>query len=205
VTGEAAHDPHDGPIDRVSLDESLGILLLVVLRSLTPEERVAFVLHDVFGVPYGGIADVVGRSPEMARELARSARSQIQQSKEARAALDDHRRVVLHLRIALEARDEPAVRACLHADVTVHLDTGGRVAAAHTPTHGIDAAATLLMPLLQDVPAATVSEQSVNGRAGLAFRLGDRVTGVLSAEIRGKVINEIWIVQNPEKLAHWQR
>ncbi|TXN28327.1 RNA polymerase subunit sigma-24 [Lacisediminihabitans profunda] len=191
------------PVDRISLDESLNMLLLVVLESLTPEQRVAFILHDVFGVPFWGIADVVGRSPDDARELARSARRQIQQRRKHEVPQEHHRSIVMELLGGCTARAEDRVRAILHPDITVLIDNGGRVNSAPSPVRGVDEAARLLIGVVTGVPGMTVSEQSVNGQTGLVFRQASRVVGVLSVNIKADNIVDTWIVLNPDKLRAW--
>ena len=202
VPAAAAGSPAD-PADRVSLDESLNMLLLVVLESLTPEARVAFILHDVFGVPYAGISEVVGRSPLVTRELARSARRQIQQRREHEAPREHHRGVVLDLLAGCTSENDSAVRATLHPDITVIIDGGGKVRVSPSPVRGVEQAARLLVRVFAKVPAVTATEQSVNGQAGLVFRQGRRVVGVLSASIKAGRILDIWLVLNPDKLRHW--
>jgi RNA polymerase sigma-70 factor (ECF subfamily) len=204
--GDLAADgqrPGTDPIDRVSLDDSLNMLLLVVLESLTPEARVAFILHDVFGVPFSAIADVVGRSPEQTRELARSARRSIQHRREQDVPGVGHRDVVLGLLGAAMAQDELRVRATLHPDITVTVDGGGKVTAAPSPVRGVDEAARVLIRVISAGPAVSVTEQSVNGQAGLVFRRGEIVVGVLSLNVRAGSIRDVWIVLNPDKLRHW--
>ncbi|WP_104165374.1 RNA polymerase subunit sigma-24 [Cryobacterium sp. N22] len=191
------------PVDRISLDESLNMLLLVVLESLTPEARVAFILHDVFGVPFGGIADVVGRSPEATRELARSARREIHHRREHDAPGERHRALVLDFLAGCAAQDEAQVRSRLHPDIAVIIDGGGKVSAAPSPTRGVEQAARLLIRVISGVPALAVTEQSVNGQAGLVFRRDQRVVGVMSVSVRTGTIRDVWIVLNPDKLRHW--
>lgn len=191
------------PADRISLDESLSMLLLVVLESLTPEARVAFILHDVFGVPFVGIAHVVGRSPEVTRELARSARRQIQHRREHDVPRERHRDVILDLLAGCAGGVEEQVRATLHPEITVIIDGGGKVHTSPSPVRGVEQAARLLIRVFSKVPAVTVTEQSVNGQTGLVFRQGSRVVGVLSASIKAGAILDIWIVLNPDKLRHW--
>ena len=191
------------PVDRVSLDESLNMLLLVVLESLTPEARVAFILHDVFGVPFGGIADVVGRSPADTRELARGARRQIQHRREQELPGERHRELLLALLAGCMAQDTARVRATLHPDVTVTIDGGGKVSAEPSPARGGAPAARLLIRVITDNPAVAVTEHSVNGQAGLVLRHGARVVGVLSVSVRAGSIRDVWIVLNPDKLWHW--
>jgi RNA polymerase sigma-70 factor (ECF subfamily) len=191
------------PADRVTLDDSMYMLLLVVLDSLAPEERVAFILHDVFGVAYRGIADVVGRSPDEARELARSARRQIQQQRLRESPPDRHRSVVLELLSAVEGRDVDRVRGLLHDDVVVLVDSGGKTDAAPAPIGGAGKAARLLVALAGRTPAVTVSAQPVNGRLGLVARRESRVVGVVSVSVAVDAIRDIWIVLAPEKLRGW--
>jgi len=191
------------PADRVTLDDSLNMLLLVVMESLTPEARVAFILHDVFGVSYTGISEVVGRSPQVTRELARSARRQIQQRREHEVPRQRHRDVVLDLLAGCERENETEVRATLHPDITVIIDGGGKVSVSPSPVRGVEQAARLLIGVFSRVPGVTATEQSVNGQAGLVFRQGSRVVGVLSASIRRGRILDIWLVLNPDKLRHW--
>ena len=196
--GESPH-----PADRLSLDDSLNMLLLVVLESLTPEERVAFILHDVFGVPFVGIAEVVGRSAQKTRELTHSARRQIKQRKNDQVPERDHRRIILRLLNGCQAADQTAVAATLDSGITVVVDSGGHVGDAHPPAHGRDDASRLLLLMFSGAPDMSVTEQSVNGHSGLIFSHGDRVIGVLSANIVVDKIHDIWIVTNPDKLRHW--
>lgn len=190
--------------DRVTLDDSMYMLLLVMLDSLTPEERVAFILHDVFGVGYPGIADVVGRTPDAARELTRSARRQVQQQRLQEAPPDRHRTVVLELLSAVEATDLDRVRGLLHTDVIALVDGGGTDAApAAEPISGAERVARLLLALAALPPAVTVSAQSVNGRLGLVAWRESRVVGVVSLSVASDAIRDIWIVLAPEKLRRW--
>ena len=191
------------PADRVSLAESLNMLLLVVLESLTPEARVAFILHDVFGVPYAGISEVVGRSAHETRDLARSARREIQHRREHDGPLEHHRDAVLDLLAGCTSANEAEVRATLHPDITVVIDGGGKVRVSPSPVRGVERVARLLIRVFSTVPGVTATEQSVNGQAGLVFRQGRRVVGVLSANIKAGRILDIWLVLNPDKLRHW--
>ncbi len=86
------------PADRASVDESVSMALLIVLESMTPAERVAFVLHDVFRYPFAEVAEVVGRSPEACRQLASSARRRVRQSRGTPAAPAEHEAVVRSFR-----------------------------------------------------------------------------------------------------------
>ncbi|MCS5718406.1 hypothetical protein N1027_09680 [Herbiconiux sp. CPCC 205763] len=191
------------PADRVTLDDSMYMLLLVVLDSLRPEERVAFILHDVFGVAYRGIADVVGRSPDEARELARSARRQIQQQRLQESPPDRHRTVVLDLLSAVEAKNVGRVRELLHDDVIALVDTGGTADVAPAPIGDAERVARLLVALAGLSPAVTVTAQPVNDRLGIVARRDGRVVGVVSVSVAADAIRDIWIVLAPDKLRRW--
>ncbi|GAA3861648.1 hypothetical protein GCM10022381_02440 [Leifsonia kafniensis] len=198
-------NPDADRVDRITLDESLQVLLLVVLESLTPEARVAFILHDVFGVSFHRIAEVVGRSRDDTRELARSARTQIQLRTKHELSPERRRSIVLTLLAGCAAHDETEVQSTLHPEVTVLVDDGGTMPDNPSPVRGVERAARLLMRLFAGAPAMTVSEQSVNGHAGLVFRQSHRVIGVLSVNIKADKIVDAWIVLNPDKLHHWNR
>ena len=189
--------------DRITLDDSLNMLLMVTLESLAPAERVAFILHDVFGVSYDVIADVVGRSPDASRSLARHARQRIRSSRRDELPADRHDEIVLALWRACESGDEDAVAGLLHPDVTVLTDGGGKVRVPVEPVHGSRRSARLLVRLLATAPDMVATPQSVNGHAGLVFRRDDSVIGVLSLDARGDTVHDIWIVLNPEKLRRW--
>ena len=202
--GELDGEPDaEGRLDRVSLDESLNMLLLVVLETLTPEQRVAFILHDVFGVPFDGIADVVGRTPDSTRQLAHAARHLIQQRKADRVPRNRHRAIVLELLAGCETGDEERIKAVLHPEITIVIDGGGKVDAAETPVQGIDQVARLLTQHFTGACETTASERSVNGHAGLVFRQAERVVAVLSANLKSGQIVDLWVVVNPDKLRHW--
>jgi DNA-directed RNA polymerase specialized sigma24 family protein len=96
----ASDDTGADPLDRVSLDESLSIALLTVLERLTPAERVAFVLHDVFGYPFTDIAEITGRSPGACRQLASSARHHLHAGDRGQVGSDDLARVVAAFKAA---------------------------------------------------------------------------------------------------------
>ena len=111
--------------------------------------------------------------------------------------------LLTELRNGCTAGDLGRVRATLHPDATVTIDGGGTVSADPSPARGGASAARLLIRVITDNPAVTVTEHSVNGQAGLVFRHEARVVGVLSVSVRAGTIREIWIVLNPDKLRHW--
>ena len=197
--------PAADPLDRITLDESVSMALLVVLESLTPAERVAFVLHEVFGVPFAEIADIVGRSPEATRQLASSARRHIRDLRARPTDASEHARVVTAFRLACESGDLGALVAVLDPDVTSVTDGGGKVRAALRPVAGADNVARFILGVLRKQPDLTIDEEEVNGEPGFVVRAGEQVVGTVSLGVADGRIRNVWMVMNPDKLAAWNR
>ncbi len=202
-------DPADGaavdPADRVTLDDSVRMALLVVLERLTPAERAAFVLHDVFGFSFDQVATIVGRTPAAVRQLASRARRHIaEQTEPARFRVDaaDLRRIVDRFIDAATAGDMDALRDVLDPSVAGWADTGGLPAAPRRLVTGVDHVAPLFLRFLRDFDVA-LRPMDVNGEPGaLAVRRdGGDLVAVLAFEIRGERILRIHSVANPAKLA----
>jgi len=158
------------PADRVSLDESVRFALLVTLERLTPAERTAWVLHDVFAVPFTQVAEAVGRSPAAVRQLAHRARTHVQATA-PRLAVDpaEHDTVVTTLLAAVRAGDLAALTTALDPDVVLTSDGGGTVSAARRPVHGPDHVARLILSITGTTPQQ-IQLLTVNGSTGLAVR-----------------------------------
>lgn len=200
-----ASAPAVDPLDRITLDDSVSMALLVVLESLTPAERVAFVLHEVFGVPFAEIADIVGRSPEATRQLASSARRHVRDLRARPTDASEHARLVTAFRLACESGDLDALVAVLDPDVTSVSDGGGKVRAALRPVVGSDNVARFILGVLRKAPDLTIDEEEVNGELGFVVRAGDQVVGTVSLGVADGRIRDIWMVMNPDKLAAWNR
>ncbi|MEV4256126.1 sigma-70 family RNA polymerase sigma factor, partial [Spirillospora sp. NPDC049652] len=140
VPGRIDGGPGEGadPADRVTLDESINMAFLVVLESMTPAERVAFVLHDVFRYPFAEVAGIVGRTPAACRQLAVSARRRLDAARTPAAPTAQHTRVVRELKRAWEAKDIGAFVAVLAPDAVAVGDGGGVVAAMARPIEGAE-------------------------------------------------------------------
>lgn len=195
-------DPLD-PLDRITLDESVSMALLVVLESLTPAERVAFVLHDVFGLPFAEIAGIVGRSPDAARQLASSARRHVRDRRQGAAAPAQHTEVVRAFREAARTGDLAGLTRLLDPDVTAISDGGGRIRAALRPVRGADRVGRFLVGALSKRPAMVVEERQVNGETGLVFRSEGEGVGVVTLAVLAGRIHDVWLMLNPEKLGAW--
>lgn len=204
VPTRAFHDPSvDDPADRATLDDSVSTALLVVLESMTPAERVAFVLHDVFAMPFGEIAEIVGRTPTACRQLASSARRRVHGAREAQVPRAAHDATVRAFAAAARAGDLAALVAVLDPDVVLQSDGGGLVGAARNPVHGADKVARFLLGALVQRPRAEVLDQETPDGLGFAMWNEGRVTGVVTMDVVGDRVAAVRLVLNPEKLTLW--
>ncbi|MFG2004990.1 RNA polymerase sigma factor SigJ [Spirillospora sp. NPDC048911] len=193
------------PADRVTLDESVNMAFLVVLESLTPAERVAFILHDVFRYPFAEVAEIVGRSPAACRQLASSARRRIRASEPSSALATQRTCVVSAFKQAWEAKDNNALIGLLDPDVTATGDGGGLVTAVLRPITGAEQVARFFTDRARQLADVTILERAVNGQAGLVVQLDGVTVSVLAFDIADDRIKHIWAVLNPEKLRPWTR
>ncbi|MGX2994859.1 RNA polymerase sigma factor SigJ [Streptomyces sp. JNUCC 64] len=191
------------PADRVVLDESVHMAFLVVLETMTPAERVAFVLHDVFRYPFAEIAAVLDRTPAACRQLASSARRRVRAARVPTGAAAGEAGVVRRFKEAWEAKDVAALVALLDPDVTMTADGGGLAGAALRPVTGGERVAGYLVHFADRAPGLTLLERTVNGRPGLVARLGDAVVTVAAFGVADGRIARVWAVRNPEKLRPW--
>jgi RNA polymerase sigma-70 factor, ECF subfamily len=197
-----AASPEPDPADRVTLDESVSHALLVVLESLSPAERTAFVLHDVFDVPFPEVGEIVGRTPESARKLASRARRRVTESRPRRpAAADEHRRLVEAFALATAEGDMAGLLEILDPDVTFTADGGGRVIAPRKPLHGAERVARAWLAINRHGTEPARRELvEINGRAGLLTVSGIGARSALAFAVDGGRIVRIDIVRNPDKL-----
>ncbi|MFD1494004.1 MULTISPECIES: RNA polymerase sigma factor SigJ [Microbacterium] len=193
------------PADRVALDDSVSMALLIVLESMTPAERVAFVLHDVFRYTFGEIADVVGRTPAACRQLAWSARRRIGEQQRTPVRPAQHAAAVQAFKAAWQRGDLAALIDVLDPEATAITDGGGLVSASLEPLHGAEAIATFLLGVRDRQPDLIIGEELVNGEPGLAATDGeDRTLAVLAlAATDDGRIARVWAVRNPQKLEMW--
>jgi RNA polymerase sigma factor (sigma-70 family) len=191
------------PADRVTLDESVTMALLVVLESMTPAERVAFVLHDVFRYTFPEIADIVGRTPHACRQLASSARRRVQAAHPRSVPAGEHAEIVAAFKAAWETADLAALVKLLDPAATAVTDGGGLASASIKPIRGADAIARFFLGVLDRQPDLTISETWVNGQPGLVGRSGERTLGVIAFDVTDDLITHVWAVRNPEKLTAW--
>jgi RNA polymerase sigma-70 factor (ECF subfamily) len=191
------------PLDRVTLDESVSTALLLVLEAMTPAERVAFVLHDVFAVPFDEVAQIVGCSPAACRKLAASARHRVVESRAQQVSRVQHDAVVRQFSAACSTGDLLGLIAVLDPGVELRSDGGGVVSAARRPVLGTDNVARFLLGLLTKRPEIEVTEQQTPDGLGFAFWNEGVIMGVATLKVAGGVVSDVWIVLNPGKLSLW--
>ncbi|WP_225802924.1 RNA polymerase sigma factor SigJ [Streptomyces sp. NK15101] len=202
--GGGTDDSTADPADRITLDESVGMAFLVVLEAMTPAERVAFVLHDVFRYPFSEVADIVGRTPAACRQLAASARRRVDASRAPSAPTTQRARVVREFKRAWQAQDISALIGLLDPDATAVGDGGGLVTALLRPIEGAERIARFFAGRTRP-GRLVVRECTVNGQPGLAAHLDGAVLSVYAFDIADGRIRRIWAVLNPEKLRPWKR
>ncbi|MFE3454262.1 RNA polymerase sigma factor SigJ [Nonomuraea sp. NPDC059194] len=191
------------PADRVTLDESINMAFLVVLESMTPAERVAFILHDVFRYSFTEVAEIVGRTPAACRQLASSARRRVRASQAPATPAARQAGIVRDFKQAWEAKDIDALVGLLASDATAIGDGGGLVQAALRPVEGGEQVARYWVEVAGMAPDLTLLERTVNGQPGLVVQQAGVTVAVLAFEIAGDRIKHIWGVRNPDKLRPW--
>jgi RNA polymerase sigma factor (sigma-70 family) len=195
-----AIDESATPEDEALIADSVGLALLVVLETLTPSERLAFVLHDMFAVPFDDIAPIVGRSPEAARQLASRARRRVRGAPlNEEADLAQQRELVAAFLSASRDGDFEGLIAVLDPDVVFRADTGAASRRARPPIEGAEAVA--LRVLEQGRPLAGLARPAlVNGGAGLVVGRPGHPIAVVSFTIAKDRIAAIDLITDPEKL-----
>ncbi len=200
----AQPDAAADPLERVTLDEAVSSALLVVLEAMTPPERVSFVLHDVFAVPFPEIAEIVGRSPAAVRQLASSARRRVAAERSRQVSRAEHDAVVAAFAAATQAGDLAALTRVLDPDVTLRSDGGGLVSAARKPVFGAENVARFLLGLLAKNPTDLVAPTATTDGTGFAVLRDGVVIGVVNLNVVAGRVADLWIVMNPEKLGAWR-
>jgi RNA polymerase sigma-70 factor (ECF subfamily) len=191
------------PADRVTLDESVNMAFLVVLESMTPAERVAFILHDVFRYPFAEIAEITGRTPGACRQLASSARQRIRAGRASATPAAEQAGIVREFKQAWEAKDIEALVGLLDPDATLIADSGGLAAAILHPVEGGPQVAQAHVDIARAAPHLTFTERTVNGQPGLIAQHDGVTVTVYAFQLADHRITRIWAVRNPDKLRAW--
>jgi RNA polymerase sigma factor (sigma-70 family) len=187
------------PEHEILVADSVGLALLVVLETLTPAERLAFVLHDVFGVPFDEIAPVIDRTPGAARQLAARARRRVQAAPKPDPDLARQREVVDAFLTAARAGNMRGLLEVLDPDVVFRADVGVAIAGTAFPVVGAQAVAERV---LQTAPrfAPHATPAIVNGQAGAVFAPDGAPVGVIGFTVVNDLIAGIDLIADPDKL-----
>jgi len=195
-----AQDRLANPADRVTLDDSVSLALLVQLQRLSPAERVVFVLHDVFGTPFRTVAETVGRAVPACRQLARRARQKIaagQPGVRFDVAAAEHRAVTEKFIAACASGDLAGLLAVLAPDAWGDIDLGPD----GPPRDVVRGAAQIARNLLKFWGPATLVSQPVAGQPALLGFRDHNLAGVLVLGMRGELIESVHVIADPRQLA----
>jgi RNA polymerase sigma-70 factor (ECF subfamily) len=187
----------------VELASDLSMAFLVLLERLAPEERAAFLLHDVFDCGYRDIASMLGKSEAASRQIVHRARDRVRGEQQRFHATDAAREQLLKTFVAaVETRDERALLQLLTPDATWTADGGGKAAAVGHPIEGADAIVKLLLGLQKRFArdGVTMELGTINGETGLIVSLGGRVGAAITVVTDGERIVSAYAVVNPDKL-----
>jgi RNA polymerase sigma-70 factor (TIGR02957 family) len=197
----------DGPAEAAEMSDSLSLAFLVLLESLSPEQRAVFLLHDVFDYGYGEVADIVGKSEANARQLAVRARRHVDERR-PRFETSRERRDELARRFFAAARegDLGGLEALLAEDVALHGDGGGKAPAIARSIHGRSRVARTLRNWMRQgarIPGAGMKQVEVNGQPGALLHDGDeRIVSVMALDIADGQVQGVRSIVNPDKLRH---
>ncbi|MFD0134834.1 RNA polymerase sigma factor SigJ [Streptomyces sp. NPDC003631] len=195
LTGPDASQP-------VLVDESVSSAMLLVMEELSPPERVAFVLHDVFEVEFGRIAEVLDVSVPNARQLASRARRRVAKAKQStpQASKAERARILTVFRAAYEAGDLAGLVRLLHPDAVYVTDGGGKISAARKLIHGGERVAEVMVRVGRQWHPDRIDFAEVGGELALVFRREGRVYSVDTVQITDGLITAYRRVVNPDKL-----
>jgi len=196
---------NDGlPPDRtLELADDLSMAFLALLERLAPDERAAFLLHDVFDVGYAEIASVLDRTEPACRQVVHRARERVRDERKRFEVSQAAKATLLRqFMTALEARDEQRLVELFAPDATWTADGGGRAAAAPAPIAGAARIARLVLGLRDKFWAVdrSVEIATINGEAGLRIRDGGRLAATMSIATDGERILAVYAIVNPDKL-----
>jgi RNA polymerase sigma-70 factor (ECF subfamily) len=203
LSDEGAADPSA----QAELADSLSLAFLVLLERLSPVERAAFLLREVFAYPYDEIAEVIGKSEGNARQLVSRARRHVDDERPRfDVNREAHEELTDRFLEATQSGDTEGLIALLAADVYTYTDGGGKVQAARRPIHGRDQVARFMVGIARPERGAagiTLHRVDVNGQPGrMMVDVEGRPVGVLTLDVADGLVQAVRIVINPDKLTH---
>lgn len=195
------------PAEQAETADSLALAFLVLLESLTPQQRAAFLLREVFQYPYPEVAEIIGTDVDTTRHLVARARGHVQQRRPRYHASRQQRdELATRFFAAVEQGDLPALEALLAQDVALHGDGGGKVPALGRPVNGRERVARTLSAggaALARLGGIRLRATEVNGQPGaMVLDAGDRLVGIIGLGIADGRIQTIHSIVNPDKLHH---
>lgn len=184
--------------------QDISFALMLALERLSPLERAAFLLHDVFGMEFSEIAELLQRSPASCRQLATRARSNVRRDRPRYEVLpDDGERIAEVFMKAAISGDVASLQKVLAADAVLHSDGGGKVRAVLRPIVGADRVARLFTSLARrGVWPGAFRPALINGLPGFILRDEQGITDTIALEISDQLIRAVYVVRNPDKLRH---
>lgn len=201
-------DGDDDPARHAEMADSLSVALLVLMESLSPEQRAVLLLHDVFDYNHAQIAEIIGKSPDNVRQLASRARRQVEERRPRfQTTREQQAELAARFFAAAEQGDLAGLEALLASDATLTGDGGGKVPALAEVLRGRSRVANMLVTFSRigalGVPGVSLRAVEINGGPG-AFILDaqQRLLGVWALDIAGGQIRSISSVVNPDKLRH---
>jgi RNA polymerase sigma-70 factor, ECF subfamily len=202
VVDEAFSDADDAG----DLAHDLSVALMLLLERLSPLERAAFLLHDVFGLEFAQVADALARGEAACRQLAARARAHIESGRPRFAASrEDGRRLANAFRNAVETGNTQTLMRLLAEDTVLYTDGGGVRQAALNPIYGADKIVRFLEGIARKNPALAAMQMrsaTINGLAGFVLREADGALDTMAFAHRDGRIVAIYVVSNPDKLRH---
>ncbi|MGV0811991.1 RNA polymerase sigma-70 factor [Mycolicibacterium boenickei] len=197
-------DPADPLVD-VVLAESVSMAMLVVLETLTPDERAVFVLREVFGFSHDEIASAIGKSTSAVRQMAHRAREHVQSRRKRFEPVDlaESTRITEQFLSAAATGDMDGLLALLAPDAVYTADSGGKASAARRPVVGAQKVATMLVGLFratERVPGLSFEMIACNGEPAVMIRSDAGMEGVFTVEVIDGKITHFYAMRNPDKL-----
>ena len=200
----SSSSPAPAPDAHLDLADDLSMAFLTLLERLAPEERAAFLLHEVFEVDYRAIASVIGRSEAACRQVVHRARERVRGERKRFETTEAAKTALLQrFLVAVEARDEQALLSLFAPDASWTADSGGKTPAAARPILGADRIARLVIGLREKFWQADRRFEItvVNGETALCLLDGQRLVATMSIATDGQHIQAVYTVLNPDKLS----
>jgi RNA polymerase sigma-70 factor (ECF subfamily) len=200
-------EPAVEPVDRLELAETLSMALLMMLERLSPDERAAFLLHEVFETDYPDVARILGKTEPACRQLVHRAKDRVKEGKPRfTPSRAEQEKVMAGFKRAVASGDVAGLAALFSPDATLFSDGGGKAAATLNPIYGSEKIARFFIGVRDKVPEGhEIVPRIINGSLGYVVYVGDKALQANHFEFNGDRIVAVHIVRNPDKLTHLMR